>query len=491
ITALTLASWRDGFSNSLLVRTLLSGRGGEIGGLALALALDRMDNRWKRNYFRLARLTTPYPQVRLATTALLSGRMSGWRVGVIRRDLVRALDEALAGEGSAEDSLRARIAIWGLTRPGSDGCPMVLQRLDLEVAAGGDRRERVRSLVSALDGDCLLRARREASLLSTEGMAPRAGSRERRARFPLPGVAPVAAEGAMPEVLRALADRVALGDVTPSLEEIAAAAAERARGRLPTDPAWDAFTLLRHPPGERISRTSWRRLEETWQDMPVPQDFDTFDPAFLQPPWWPEGMEITIDDGPRPLRLAEVLDILAKHEVHATFFFIGSNLVSEWLQDPERLQDLLRRLLREGHAIGYHSMDHDTTFLRHLQAWLPEQVADDIELFRNVLELALGHPYPLVWARAPGGMGVRLPWLRAGLALGGLRASVPWTVDPEAWPPGISSRRVRELARTLEKKAGRTIILLHETTGLARELDAFLSELRIAREVPRTAARVR
>jgi len=75
-------------------------------------------------------------------------------------------------------------------------------------------------------------------------------------------------------------------------------------------------------------------------------------------------------------------------------------------------------------------------------------------------------------------MGVRNSWLREGFNLAGLRASVPWTVDPDTWPPGISSRKVRALARTLQKKGGDQIVLLHETGGLARELDAFLGEVR-------------
>jgi peptidoglycan-N-acetylglucosamine deacetylase len=58
---------------------------------------------------------------------------------------------------------------------------------------------------------------------------------------------------------------------------------------------------------------------------------------------------LTFDDGPSPYT-AQVLDILARYQVKATFFLIGQNV--------ERHPDLARRIVAEGHAVGNHTYSH-------------------------------------------------------------------------------------------------------------------------------------
>ena len=59
---------------------------------------------------------------------------------------------------------------------------------------------------------------------------------------------------------------------------------------------------------------------------------------------------MTFDDGPSEKLTPELLDILARHHIHATFFVIGKNVV----EHPE----ILQRAVREGHEIGNHSWTH-------------------------------------------------------------------------------------------------------------------------------------
>ena len=69
-------------------------------------------------------------------------------------------------------------------------------------------------------------------------------------------------------------------------------------------------------------------------------------PETVQPP---NGtICLTFDDGPCPYT-AEVLDILAKYGVKATFFIVGSQT---------KYLDILPRILAEGHTIGIHCNDH-------------------------------------------------------------------------------------------------------------------------------------
>jgi peptidoglycan/xylan/chitin deacetylase (PgdA/CDA1 family)/glycosyltransferase involved in cell wall biosynthesis len=59
---------------------------------------------------------------------------------------------------------------------------------------------------------------------------------------------------------------------------------------------------------------------------------------------------LTFDDGPDPQWTPKVLDVLARHHAHATFFVIGSK-VNDY-------PDLTRRILAEGHDIGVHTFTH-------------------------------------------------------------------------------------------------------------------------------------
>ena len=61
-------------------------------------------------------------------------------------------------------------------------------------------------------------------------------------------------------------------------------------------------------------------------------------------------ISLTFDDGPHPITTPHLLDVLSADRVPATFFVTGSVAV----QHPE----LIRRLAREGHAIGNHSLTH-------------------------------------------------------------------------------------------------------------------------------------
>lgn len=60
---------------------------------------------------------------------------------------------------------------------------------------------------------------------------------------------------------------------------------------------------------------------------------------------------LTFDDGPHPVFTPMLLDILREFEVRATFFVVGSEV--------ERHQDIVQRIVREGHALGNHTFNHD------------------------------------------------------------------------------------------------------------------------------------
>lgn len=73
---------------------------------------------------------------------------------------------------------------------------------------------------------------------------------------------------------------------------------------------------------------------------------------------------LTFDDGPIPECTPEILDILAKYGVKATFFMVAEN--------AERYPDLLMRVRAEGHTIGNHTYHH----MRGHQSCTKKYVAD-------------------------------------------------------------------------------------------------------------------
>lgn len=59
---------------------------------------------------------------------------------------------------------------------------------------------------------------------------------------------------------------------------------------------------------------------------------------------------LTFDDGPDPEFTPRFLEILDRHQAHATFFMVG--------EAAHRYPELVRQVAQAGHAIGNHSWDH-------------------------------------------------------------------------------------------------------------------------------------
>lgn len=58
---------------------------------------------------------------------------------------------------------------------------------------------------------------------------------------------------------------------------------------------------------------------------------------------------LTFDDGPS-IWTSDLLDLLAKHDAHATFFVLGSHIAEN--------EHLVRTQIMEGHELGVHGWDH-------------------------------------------------------------------------------------------------------------------------------------
>jgi len=158
---------------------------------------------------------------------------------------------------------------------------------------------------------------------------------------------------------------------------------------------------------------------------------------------------ITLDDGPDPEVTPAVLDLLAMHGVHATFFCIAERARAQ--------PALVRRIVAAGHSVQNHSLRHR----HHFSLLGPRGFEREIGAAQALLaDIAGVQPHCF---RAPAGL--RNPLLDPVLHRLGLHL-VSWTRRGYDTRDADAQRVLGRLARGL---AGGDLLLLHD--GHARRGD--------------------
>jgi peptidoglycan/xylan/chitin deacetylase (PgdA/CDA1 family) len=157
---------------------------------------------------------------------------------------------------------------------------------------------------------------------------------------------------------------------------------------------------------------------------------------------------LTFDDGPHPNFTPQLLDVLKKQGVPATFFVVG--------ELAEKNPDLIRAEVANGHLVGNHTYHH-VSLIR-----IPnDYVADEIKTCGEVLQRITGKAPDLF--RPPGGV-YDTEVAEIAEALG--YTTVLWTDDPADYTsPGDDVI----LLRTLRTASSGGIILLHD--GIQQTID--------------------
>jgi peptidoglycan/xylan/chitin deacetylase (PgdA/CDA1 family) len=151
---------------------------------------------------------------------------------------------------------------------------------------------------------------------------------------------------------------------------------------------------------------------------------------------------LTFDDGPTDGPTQDVLELLAKLNVKATFFVIGKHVQ----QHPA----LLRQVQSAGHLIANHTFDHPHHgYLSGSRYWM-----DQIEKTNRVIEDAVGERP--VYFRSP--MGVRT-WRTTGAVHAAGMSFVTWTRRALDGLPTTADRIVQ---RMVCGAAAGDILLLHD-----------------------------
>jgi peptidoglycan/xylan/chitin deacetylase (PgdA/CDA1 family) len=163
--------------------------------------------------------------------------------------------------------------------------------------------------------------------------------------------------------------------------------------------------------------------------------------TFTSLPRGTKQLALTYDDGPNDPHTMRLLEILAKHNVRATFFLIGRYVQ----QRPE----IVREIVKAGHVIGNHTFTHSLLTFKSAA-----EVDKELSDCRAAIQDAVGKHSSLF--RPPFG-GRRPAVLRIARDLG--FKPIMWNVTGYDWspPPAVAIEK-----KVSSQIRGGDVILLHD-----------------------------
>lgn len=184
---------------------------------------------------------------------------------------------------------------------------------------------------------------------------------------------------------------------------------------------------------------------ENYISYPSPFEIQRFGKAS------PKEVALTFDDGPDPVYTPQILNILKKNGINATFFIIGEN--------AEINPDIVERTYNEGNEIGNHTFTHP-----NVAEISPERARMELNATERLIEEITGHSTimfraPYVADAEPSTPNELLPVLRAqqiGYTM------IGELIDPDDWqkPPYNVI-----LSRIMSQIHNGNVILLHDGGG--------------------------
>jgi peptidoglycan/xylan/chitin deacetylase (PgdA/CDA1 family) len=173
---------------------------------------------------------------------------------------------------------------------------------------------------------------------------------------------------------------------------------------------------------------------------------------------------LTFDDGPDPMWTTQVLDLLDRYEVRATFCLVGTNVQAQ--------PDLVRRIVDAGHALCDHTMTHDEE-LPSLP--VDERAAEIVDCHDAIVDAA---PDARVrYFRAPAGAfsptGDPDPDSVQRIAARQGMRSLAWSIDTEDWTrPGADA-----IVSAVRQAGDDDVVLLHDGGGDRQQTVAALERI--------------
>jgi peptidoglycan-N-acetylglucosamine deacetylase len=170
----------------------------------------------------------------------------------------------------------------------------------------------------------------------------------------------------------------------------------------------------------------------------------------------------TFDDGPNPIYTPQLLDILKKYHIRATFFVLGSK--------AEKYPELILRMHKEGHLIGIHNYVHRSNWV--MSPWtVRRQLKKSVFIIERITGIK-----PIYY---------RPPWGLLNLFDFFLMKQykiIHWSVMAEDWRSRGGSEKVK--SRLLRNIKNGDIILLHDCgETLGADYDAPMNTINALKEV--------
>jgi peptidoglycan-N-acetylglucosamine deacetylase len=166
-----------------------------------------------------------------------------------------------------------------------------------------------------------------------------------------------------------------------------------------------------------------------------------FGPTFTGLPRGSKQIALTYDDGPNDPHTLRLLDVLARQDVHATFFLIG--------RYAQQRPDIAGEIVKAGHVVGNHTFTHPLLIFKSAA-----EIRQELSGCRSALQDAVGEHSNLF--RPPFG-GRRPAVLRIAREMS--LEPVMWNVTGYDWnapPAEVIERKVAKQIR------GGDVILLHD-----------------------------
>lgn len=150
---------------------------------------------------------------------------------------------------------------------------------------------------------------------------------------------------------------------------------------------------------------------------------------------------LTFDDGPHPVYTPVLLDLLAQHNVKATFFVLGKK--------AKQFPHLIRRMIQEGHEVGVHHHTHRSNWLLS-----PRALKQELNASCEAVSSITGQPVHFY----------RPPWGHINpftLPVADSLQVVLWTSIPGDWKKSMTTDVLYEKLTAARKNGA--IITLHDS----------------------------
>lgn len=175
---------------------------------------------------------------------------------------------------------------------------------------------------------------------------------------------------------------------------------------------------------------------------------------------------LTFDDGPSTTNTPQILDILDRYNVKATFFVLG-----KMLESGNGEKEVLKNIANNGHAIANHTYGHDYTYLYPNGTMNVDNIVSDIEQTNNIMKEILGDDFSTRVIRFPGGYWSwegRTP-MRDKMIESGY-CNIDWNaLNEDAQGPTKTAdelvQKAKENVERLGADADSVVLLMHDTYG--------------------------